>query len=281
MFTSFRLSATQREDYEREGFLIFRGHADAATVQSLLGSINTLMDRAIAGDIEVGFINQDKRLIARNGGFLSPGKYVEAFGEWNDSHVLPIIEAILEKPVRHSLFGMLAGGDGQPYKQGWHRDLAPAGAPTEQKVLDWFAPRAVQINMALQPADKYLNVVPRSHSRASTQGELDATKEGAAEDAMPGMAVVHLEPGDMIAYNPNLWHRGWNPDGGIRWTLHNAYWATGNPIMAHERGQKETFEDQAFLDRLPPRTRASVERYVADYPDSEPRNMIEVAETAA
>jgi hypothetical protein len=73
-------------------------------------------------------------------------------------------------------------------------------------------------------------------------------------------------------YDFNLWHRGWNPRGEQRWTLHCAYCHERLPVMKHEHGQTEALlADPEHLARFPPQTRAMMTRYqqrVVDEPQT-------------
>ena len=120
---------------------------------------------------------------------------------------------------------MLAAGGGQPYTQKWHRDLGRPGDPDETAYLRRHEGRFVQFNAPLVAGDRFLNIVPGSHLRASTDAEIEASRSESGE--MPNALVVELEPGDIVHYNANLWHRGWNPEGRKRWTMHCAFWSAG------------------------------------------------------
>ena len=108
----------------------------------------------------------------------------------------------------------------------------------------------MQFNAPLVAGDRFLHIVPGSHLRASTDAEIEASRSESGE--MPGALVVDLEPGDIVHYNANLWHRGWNPEGRKRWTLHCAFWRAGATVMKHEHGQREALTRPGHLERMPP-----------------------------
>ena len=89
---------------------------------------------------------------------------------------------------------------------------------------------------------------------------------------MSGAMVVELEPGDIVYYDVNLWHRGWNPQGVNRWSMHCAFWNAECPVMAHEHGQREAFTESRHLERMPTVARGYIERYLDNYPQ-EPQNL--------
>src|SRR3712207_920727 len=111
---------------------------------------------------------------------------------------------------------MLAGGDGKPYVQRWHRDLAPTEGAHEVAVLERNYRIVTQINGPLFP-DRYLQIVPASHLRPTTPEER-AVLANDPTGEMPGQLAVEAEPGDVVFYYPNLLHRGYNPAGALRWT---------------------------------------------------------------
>lgn len=261
--------------YQEQGYLILRGAFTENRIRALVSGVNRLMDKALAGQCKIGWIDAEKRLPARIGHMLHPDKYDRAFAEWLDEDLAPQIETLCGGPPRHSLFGMLASGGGQAYLQGWHRDIAKPGAPDEVEFLRHHHGRFVQFNAPLLPGDKFLNIVPASHLRASTPAEIQAS--AAKENPqMPGAMVVEVEPGDIAYYNANLWHRGWNPTGANRWTMHSAFWKTEYPVMKHEYGQREAMLTPGHLDQIPSVTRSYIQRYLDAYPPGEPKTLFEI-----
>ena len=276
MSTDSPISQSDLGHYQEEGYIILQGAFSRERVQSLRGGIERLMDRALDGECEISWIDRNNRLPGRISGMLSPDRYDDAFAKWLDEDLAPLIETLLGGPPRHSLFGMLASGGGQPYKQGWHRDIGKPGAPDEVEFLEHHHGRFVQFNAPLQEGDKFLNIVPASHLRASTPEEIAASEADVEVAEMLGAKVVEMEPGDIAFYNANLWHRGWNPEGANRWTMHSAFWKTEYPVMNHEHGQKEAMLTPGHLDRMPPVTRQFIQRYLNSYPEGEPKSLLEI-----
>ncbi|MCZ6635194.1 MAG: phytanoyl-CoA dioxygenase family protein [bacterium] len=263
-------------NYHQQGYLILREAFTSERIQALLDAVNRLIDRALSGNPELRWMDRENRLPARTGHLLHPEKYDPAFAEWLNDDLAPQIEALLSDcPARHSLFGMLASGGGQPYCQKWHRDIGKPGVPGEADFLKRFHGKFVQFNAPLLAGDRFLNIVPASHLRDSTPEEIRASADGDQAD-MPGALIVELEPGDIVYYNANLWHRGWNPEGINRWTLHCAFWQSKYPVMKHEHGQREAFLTPGYLDQLPPMTRKYIERYLDRYPEGEPKTLLEL-----
>ena len=251
--------------YHDQGFLILRQAFTTDRMTSLRDALERLMDRALAGEVEIGWIDREKRLLQRTGQLFEPAKYDAAYAAWLSDDLDSHLRALLDGSPRHSLFGTLASGGGQPYQQAWHRDLGRPGADDEEGFYHRHHGKFVQFNAPLFPGDRFLNIVPASHLRSSTDQEIEAAAAG--ENAvMPGALVVDLEPGDIVYYDANLWHRGWNPAGVNRWSMHCAFWRADCPVMTHEINQREALLSVGHLDRMPPIARQYVQRYLDNIP---------------
>ena len=269
------LPSIDHNAFHEQGYIVLRGAFSGERVKALRAGLERLMDDAIAGRCGIDWLNQEKRLPNRIANMLNSDKYQPEFADWLDADLAPIIESLLGKPARHSLFGMLAGGNGQPYLQNWHRDLGKPGTPDEVEFLHRHHGRFVQFNAPIQPGDCFLHIVPQSHLRASTPEEIKASSDG-EKGEMPGALVVEMEPGDIAFYNSNLWHRGWNPDGATRWTIHSAYFPQHAPVLQHEYGQRESLLTPGHLERMPPVTRTYIQRYLDAYPEGEPLSLLDL-----
>ena len=254
--------------YRDEGYLIVREAFSPDRIASLAAAVEKLVDKAAAGVCDIGWIDRDNRVIGRTGHLLGPNRYDLAFAEWLDQDLAPHLHHLIAGgKVRHSLFGMLASGAGREYKQKWHRDLCRAGDDDEAAFLQRHHGKMVQLNAPLLPGDHYLQIVPNSHLRASTASEIEVAKDETGLSEMPGALIVTLEPGDVVYYNPNLWHRGWNLAGEPRWTMHAAFLTADYPVMKHEHGQREDLLREGHLQCLPPGARQYVQRYLDRYSD--------------
>ena len=260
------ITAAGLDSYHNQGYLIVRRAFSPERVQSLLDAVNLLLDRALAGKCEVRWIDENRRLPQRISSTLHPDKYDPAYAEWLAADLAPHLEKLVVGPLRHSLFGMLAAGGEQPYEQAWHRDLGKPGDPDEEDYYRRLHGRFVQFNAPLLPGDRFLNIVPASHLRASTRVEIEAAAAGIEAD-MPGALIVELEPGDIAYYDANLWHRGWNPQGIKRWTVHCAFWRAADPVMRHEHGQREAMLTEGHLESMPSKARQYIQRYLDNYPE--------------
>ena len=74
--------------------------------------------------------------------------------------------------------------------------------------------------------------MPASHCRACSVEELACIGAGfltegqaaAAGGGMPGGVTVAMELGDVCYFDAGIVHRGWNPTGINRWTMHHVSW---------------------------------------------------------
>lgn len=270
-----QIGQAELDAFNTQGYVILRGAFTKKRVQSLVDAVNRLLDRALAGEVEVPWINKEQRVPGRLERLLHPERYDDAYGRWLDEDVIPQIEPFCGGPARYSLFGMLNSGGGQAYRQAWHRDLGKPGEADEADYLKRHHGRYVQFNAPILDYDAYLHIVPGSHLRASTPEELRAAKDG--DDAkMPGGMAVELEPGDIAYYNDNMWHRGWNPEGKDRWTMHAFFFNAEYPVTRNESGQRALLETPGHMESLPPLTRRYVQRYLDAYPLGEPVRMTDL-----
>ena len=130
------ISEKDQETYAGQGFLVLRRAFAKTRIEALLAAVERLIDKGLAGECELGWIDRDRRLPSRTSHLLNPDKYHPAFADWIDEDLAPHLEALIRGPgVRHSLFGMLASGAGNPYTQKWHRDLGRPGDPDETAYL--------------------------------------------------------------------------------------------------------------------------------------------------
>ncbi len=275
---TFQITDQQLADYRRDGYIVFRQAFTPSRIASLRDAVNHLIDRALAGEIELPFIDRDQRIIDRTGNLLLPTRFEPQFVQWQEEDLLDILEPLVGGPLRYSLFGMLAGGGGKGYNMDWHRDLTHAQRKHDPAYCQEHPRmRFVQFNAPIIDTDTFLQVIPQSHNRNSTPQEIAAFQADPKGD-MPGMMTVHLEPGDITCYNALIWHRGINPQGLMRWTMHAAYWTADTPVMAHEAGrQKELLLTPGHLDRFPPRSRQLVERYLEQFPQGQPMTLAQYA----
>jgi hypothetical protein len=269
----YTLSAAQKEEYRREGYVILRGIIPAEEIEALRADVRDLVAAAAEGrGPELPWINKEKRIPERIGQMLRPGWVRPSFtASLERGPYFSIAEQVLGTAVRYSLFGMLAGGDAKPYVQNWHRDLAPTEGENEVAILERNYRVYTQINGPLFP-DRYLTIVPGSHLRQTTAAEREVLARDPTGE-MPGQLTVETEPGDVAFYYSNLLHRGYNPGGAMRWTMHHAFVSAAAPVAAHERGQERWIGEPGYLDTLPPALRLAMQRYLDAVPEGSSPNI--------
>ena len=178
------ISEKDKETYAEQGFLVLRRAFAKTRIEALLEAVEGMIDKGLAGECELGWIDRERRLPSRTSHLLNPDKYHPAFADWIDEDLAPHLEALIRGTgVRHSLFGMLASGGGDPYTQKWHRDLGRPGDPDETAYLLRHQGSFAQFNAPLVPGDPFLNIVAGSHRRASTAAEIEASRSEAGRDA--------------------------------------------------------------------------------------------------
>ncbi|MCQ6559111.1 phytanoyl-CoA dioxygenase family protein [Paenibacillus mendelii] len=253
------LGTAEREHYYEQGFFIVRQLYNEEQMETIKQGIQRIIDRAKSGEgSDVPWINKEKGIVNRIGSMLSPGYFQKELADsLEHSPIIEIIESILEQPIRYSLFGMLASGDGQGYVQNWHRDLVPLNSPSEVTDLLRDARDLCQMNAALFD-DRYLTIVPGSHLRKLTDEQNEALRLNPS-GSVPGELVVELGAGDAVFYYPNILHRGYNPDGHFRWSLHHAFRTADSPHREYE-GQRDWISG-VEMERFGPRVRALLERF--------------------
>jgi hypothetical protein len=166
--------------------------------------------------------------------------------------------------AHYCLCTFVANGDGQPYIQDWHRDEGIPEGWDELAFLQHTFGLGIQTNAPLF-FDRFFQCVPGSHLRPATAEERRVVAENPA-GAMPGQITLELEPGDVAFYFANLWHRGYNPDGDLRWTLIQAFMRADAPVEWYDQGQDRWIETPGYLEALPPTLRAAMRRYLEAMP---------------
>jgi hypothetical protein len=116
----------------------------------------------------------------------------------------------------------------------WHRDDIRPEATAQEEVEKLKIPdTGTQFNLALCK-DSCLIVVPRTHKRARTELEREATINGDRKAKIDGELLVELNPGDCVFYNNNILHRATYNSKVERITLHGSY---GHAINGKSRAQ--------------------------------------------
>lgn len=254
------ITAEERHHYFEHGYLIKRNVFSPGELERIRAGVRRIIDRAGSGEgKDVPWINREKGVPARVSDLLHPGyAQPELLDALESSPIVDIVEAILEAPVRYSMYGMLANGDGREYSLRWHRDACPTEGGGQVYELLKIIRYCCQFNAPLF-RDTCLRIVPGSHIRPVTDEERHALKHH-PHGPMPGEMIVELEAGDIAFYYANLLHTGQSRTGELRWTLHAAFWREDKPLWEGELRQVDWV---ASCDKsgYGPRVRAMLERF--------------------
>lgn len=261
----------QREHFEEQGYVIVRNAIDADAIQAAVAAVDNILDRALANEFGDDFPWKDpeQRAPAFLNDLFAPQKYDPAFGCLLESVMLPFTESLLQKPVRASWLLMLTGGIGEAYSVALHRDNNQLGGDNESELIDLYNMNQCYFQAPLLPDDRFLQIIPGSHSRLATEEEISVASSNTANPDVPGLITLELQPGDVVYRQTNTIHQGWNPDGLRRWTLVSGFWAEDLPIQPIERQDRPLVNDSDFVESLPDGCRTSVKRFLKNFEEME------------
>eukprot|EP01051_Picozoa_sp_SAG22_P009555 SAG22_NODE_803_length_7098_cov_2.856408_7_plen_406_part_01 len=278
------------KQFEQQGYLVLRRAFSPARIDGMLAAVRRMVDEALVDSAErdveeeapddtawpaLRWIDRGQRFPARTAHMLAPPLFQPESAPFLED-MSPHLERLLAAPARHGLFGMLSSGCGVPYETEWHHDQPVPFSLARARVT---AGHQVQMNAPLLCTDRHLQIVPGSQCRAETAAELAAARRapdnpraaGETVPEMPGALTLVLEPGDLALYNPNLWHRGLNPHGQPRWTMHCSWIDASLPLPGRSVEDGEGWLNQTaalrtpgHLERLGPAGQAMVNRYLRD-----------------
>lgn len=211
-----RLSAGQKEEFDRNGFLHFRGFIEPHAVQTLIGAMNELSDRWVREDITV-----------MNGTPIKHGKdafgarFIQRFCFASQHH--RVLEELLRDP-RFSALLELVGGDARLgthekdglvinhyvntpesnfTQMGWHTDA----------LRDVFLGRRIgpMLNVGIHlddqdPRNGGLRLLPGTHKQ-SLRGILFRKRYFLDNTPDPEEVAFNIKAGDMTVHDGRLWHR--------------------------------------------------------------------------
>lgn len=92
---------------------------------------------------------------------------------------------------------------------------------------------------------------------------------------MPGQVTIELEPGDIVYRHAHILHRGWNPDGVLRWTMLSGFWWADVPVWVEDADDREAMLTPGHLDRMPPKIQTAIQRYLDAFPKGKPKSVKE------
>ena len=75
-------TADDLRTYNDTGYIILRQAFSPQRIKAMVDALNRLIDRALAGDVEMGWLDREQRLPARISHMLHPDKYDPAWADW-------------------------------------------------------------------------------------------------------------------------------------------------------------------------------------------------------
>ena len=172
-------SKEQRSHWATEGYVVFPGLIDNVRLDALIGAIDQMLEPGRAGTLarSIRWLDDEKRVPEFISDLLSADKYAPAFGDFLDTLALPIVETLIQAPVRCTWLLLLTGGAGQAYQLPLHRDNSAVNTPEETDLLERYRDKNFYFQAALVP-DSSFRLVPGSHLRVANEVEIAATKLG-------------------------------------------------------------------------------------------------------
>ena len=248
-----RLTKSELDDYERDGFVVIRRFFEAPELAPLLdayhedptvqGALYGLLDKAgaphpvciwteLADDV-VGVMPRMARMV-------------------------DCTEMLLREPCYHWHSKLTVKPPGCKAQITWHQDYT-----------SWYDdgvmfPQLLSVGVAIEPATRAngcLQLVPGSHrmGRLSYTEGFDFRVEKAKE--IYGIVHCEMDPGDAVFFHCNTLHgSASNESDSSRLMLFSSYNAAANPPMQGARGNNErgafmniSFEERGFkpIDKLP------------------------------
>ncbi|MBC8138999.1 MAG: phytanoyl-CoA dioxygenase family protein [Fibrella sp.] len=265
------ITLSQREQFQREGYLIARAVFDADTLERLRLPARRIQQKTretLPSGTRFWYGNAEDRQIIPD--------ELKPMATWGVNEITrpelfePELVDVFAHPGVHKAMHILLGDEPRAwgikvlwtpkvvgYNLGWHRDLDSSLYDVIH--LKPAAQDHVQFNAALN-ADYCFLVIPGSHRRPLTETEWDAIRNDKTRD-LPRQVVAALEPGDILYMDAHTLHRGRSTTEGDRLTLH--YSAQAQWVPLKEWGTKEDFQwitSDAFMEQLAPAARPFYER---------------------
>lgn len=267
---TFQFSERHIEEYDRNGFTVFRGILPTA----LIDDLRRESERGIA-------LARDRHGDKNAQRFQPVSAYEINHQPFEDFQNLPAIRESVTRvlgtedwrPAGLDVLGVLIEPGDQPYSTQWHRDwrdnvpaidLAAWEAKSQDR--DMFN----QVNCALYE-DSCTWVVPGSHARRDSPQEIarfperpipgpeleglsNAARERACLEycqSLPGAQRLLLDAGDYCLYRNSMWHLGNYIPYRKRATLHDSiftpafqeWWETAPKVAAERRASGISWEN--------------------------------------
>lgn len=241
--TALPLSATQIEQFHRDGYLIFRKLASPAACEDMLAVTRAHLRGEVAPvapveyEAELGYPGAPSSLDAPGGRTVrrlrSAYQRHACFRRWaEDARLVTWLQQLLGERTcltlahhnsvmtKHPDFGTATG---------WHRDI---------RYWSFARPELISVWLALGPETQdngALQVIPGSHRRDIPREQLDELDflrpEVAANHALFAQGIpLELEAGDVVFFHSQLFHAaGRNAGSAVKTSVVFAYRGASNP----------------------------------------------------
>ena len=194
-----RLTATQRADFERDGFLVLPAVLDAVEIARWLAVVDRLdrLERRAKQAGQLGFV-EVRNAIAKDH---------EVRELITHPRVFPLVADLMGPEIQiHTTHSMVrptarpgTAADHKPTP--WHRDGGSQIPPVNGRCPWLYTKVGFFLTDLSQPGRGNLRVVPGSHLRAELPGKTDPTQVDP-----DGTVEVLTAPGDAVIFQQSLWH---------------------------------------------------------------------------
>lgn len=240
------LSASQIEQFRRDGYLVFRGLASPGQCERMLAATREHLQQAIAPveyETDVGYPGAPSSLNAPGGRTVrrlrAAYQRAACFREWaEDRRIVSWLRQIFGEPVcltlahhncvmtKHPRFGTATG---------WHRDIRYWSFARNDLVAVWLA-------LGTETAENgALRVIPGSHRldiRREQLDELDFLRPDlpANHALFAHGSVLELKQGDVVFFHSGLFHAaGRNDSDAVKNSVVFAYRGESNRPLEGSR----------------------------------------------
>lgn len=224
------LTESQRQQYQRDGFLILKGFCTAAEVSKLYQT--ALDDDAMRKNaLDLNDLSGKKTRLSL---WFTPGNDVFGYltrSERMISAIRPLLDS--EAPVCHFHSKLMQKEPRVGGAWEWHQDY---GYWYKNQFM--FPDQLISVMVALTKANKEngcLQVIPGSHKLGRVNHGFSGEQMGADQTMVDNILKTHklmyceLEPGDALIFHSNLLHRSEaNLSDSPRWSIISCYSSQSN-----------------------------------------------------
>jgi ectoine hydroxylase-related dioxygenase (phytanoyl-CoA dioxygenase family) len=259
------LNRSEIDSFLENGYVIRRGALSQTDIETYCAAVERVLRkcRVEKGHPYLRYVDEEKDDIWGVNHIFHPNIredcLVKSLGH---PQILDVIEDLIGTRLRYHLCTLLVSPERKPYHINWHRDSSRNGEIELERLMAGLKSH-VQLNGALYD-DETLYIVPGSHRRVITDAEREMFQNSPKGD-MPNQMPVKLKAGDIVFYNANLLHKGYNKSGAKRQTLHYALVVAppeGQPPNPDSPTSQGWLNDPVFWGGLNPRVKPLFENWL-------------------